>query len=169
MAKQTAAGKNFTKAQAEMILKLYTEIPIDIDICERWKKQMDDMYNPLGAMKYDGMPKATGTGDTTASLAIKIASLDTKAQIDFLNGRINELRKIATEIIKELLSMPVYHKSVIIKFYLEDKTWEQITQDIPYSVSQLKNIRTAALENLAKKVERNQYLSRSKIIIDYVA
>lgn len=100
----------------------------------------------------------------TALLAIKIAGTDTAERIKELKGRIQELKKLRTEISKEIYSLTPIHKAIICGFYLQGQKWERIAEQISYSVRQSKNIRCVALEVLGGKLARNRNISRSKIL-----
>ena len=81
-----------------------------------------------------------------------------------LKGRIQELKKLRTEISKEIYSLTPIHKAIICGFYLQGQKWERIAEQISYSVRQSKNIRCVALEVLGGKLARNRNISRSKIL-----
>lgn len=51
--------------------------------------------------------------------AIKIAGTDTAERIKELKGRIQELKKLRTEISKEIYSLTPIHKAIICGFYLQ--------------------------------------------------
>lgn len=122
-------------------------------------------FLPLIIMFFSyGMPHGSNTSDSTALLAIKIAGTDTAERIKELKGRIQELKKLRTEISKEIYSLTPIHKAIICGFYLQGQKWERIAEQISYSVRQSKNIRCVALEVLGGKLARNRNISRSKIL-----
>ena len=122
------------------------------------------MYDTTGAINYDGMPHGSNTSDSTALLAIKLAETDTAECIRTLKDRLRELKKLRTEILKEISALNTVHKAIICGFYLQGQKWERIAEQISYSVRQSKNIRCVALEVLGGKFARNRNISRSKII-----
>ena len=143
------------------------------DICESCEAKRtkhgssciaESVYDTTGAINYDGMPHGSNTSDSTALLAIKIAGTDTAERIKELKGRIQELKKLRTEISKEIYSLTPIHKAIICGFYLQGQKWERIAEQISYSVRQSKNIRCVALEVLGGKLARNRNISRSKIL-----
>ena len=67
--------------EVEAILKFYKDIDLDIKVTKEWIEKYESVYNPLGAVKYDGMPHGNRLSDTTASLAIKISETDIKEDI----------------------------------------------------------------------------------------
>ncbi|GEM_PF-554646 len=153
------------KSDAEKLLKGYNTIDDDIKMCRNLIKDYEQTYyNTIGAMNYDGMPKATGKSDKTAKTAIRNAHHDTSIQLAAWESRIRELNKIRTEILKEITSMKMIHKVVLTGFYIKGDRWEQIAEQIGYSVRQAQNHRAEALEIIAKKLTRNRYIIRSKIV-----
>ena len=110
------------------------------------------------------MPHGSTLSDSTALLAVKLAETDTRESIDTLKKRIKELKKLRTEIFKEISALTPIHKTIISGFYIKGQKWERIAEQISYSVRQSKNIRCVALEALGGKFARNRNISRSKII-----
>ena len=151
-------------SDVEAILKFYKWIDLDIKVAGEWLEQYEAGYNPLGAAGYDGMPHGNKLGDSTALLAIKLAETDTRECIEVLKNRIQELKELRTQIFWESSSLPVLYKVIICGLYLQGKKWEQIGEEIGYSVRHAKNIRCEALKILGEKLARNKIVSRSKII-----
>lgn len=149
--------------EVEAILKFYKDIDFDIKVTGEWLEQYESVYDTTGAINYDGMPHGSNTSDSTALLAIKIAGTDTAERIKELKGRIQELKKLRTEISKEI-SLNSIHKAIMCGFTYRDQKWERIAEQISYSVRQSKNIRCVALEVLGGKLARNRNVSRSKIL-----
>ena len=148
----------------EAILKFYKYIDLDIKSTSEWLELYESVYDTRGAMNYDGMPHGNSVSERTALLAIEIAETDTAESIKILKSRIIELKKIRTEILKEISSLNPVHKMIICGFYIKGEKWERIAEQINYSVRQSKNIRCVALEALGSKLARNRNISRSKII-----
>ena len=106
-----------------------------------------------------------GTGNVaTLKGDLDETGTDTAERIKELKGRIQELKKLRTEISKEIYSLTPIHKAIICGFYLQGQKWERIAEQISYSVRQSKNIRCVALEVLGGKLARNRNISRSKIL-----
>lgn len=151
-------------SEVEAILKFYKDIDLDIKVTSEWLERYESMYDTTGAINYDGMPHGSNTSDSTALLAIKLAETDTAECIRTLKDRLRELKKLRTEILKEISALNTVHKAIICGFYLQGQKWERIAEQISYSVRQSKNIRCVALEVLGGKFARNRNISRSKII-----
>lgn len=152
------------KADTEKILKYYNKIDDDIRMCKATLNECEEIYNTVGAMNYDGMPRAAGKSDKVAKTAIKAAEKLSGKNIRFFKERIKELNRIKIEILKELTTMQAVHKIILTGFYIKGFKWEQIAEQIGYSVRQSQNHRTEALEIMAKKLTRNKYILRSKVI-----
>jgi hypothetical protein len=152
--------------EVEAVLKFYKDIDLDIKVTSEWLKQYESVYDTKGAINYDGMPHGSNLSDSTALLAIKIANTDTAEQIKRLKSRLQELKKLRTEILKEISSLNPIHKVIICGFYLQGQKWEQIAEQINYSVRHSKNIRCVALEVLGGKMARNRNISQSNILKD---
>ena len=143
-------------SEVEAILKFYKYIDLDIKVASEWLEQYEAGYNPLGAVVYDGMPHGNKLSDSTALLAIKLAETDTRESIETLKKRIKGLKKLRTEILKEISTLNPVHKTIICGFYVRGQKWERIAEQISYSVRQSKNIRCVALEVLGGKFERKK-------------
>ena len=155
-------------SEVEAILKFYKYIDLDIKVASEWLEQYEAGYNPLGAVVYDGMPHGNKLSDSTALLAIKLAETDTRESIETLKKRIKGLKKLRTEILKEISTLIPVHKTIICGFYIKGQKWERIAEQISYSVRHSKNIRCVALEVLGGKFARNRNISRSEIISEAV-
>lgn len=151
-------------SEVEAILKFYKWIDLDIKVASEWLEQYEAGYNPLGATPYDGMPHGNKLGDSTALLAMKLAETDTRERVEALKSRIEELKKLRTQVFKEISSLSALHKVIICGFYIQGKKWDRIGKEIGYSVRHTKNIRCEALKVLGEKLARNRIVSRSKII-----
>lgn len=155
-------------SEVEAILKFYKDIDLDIKVTSEWLEQYESVYDTRGAINYDGMPRGNNISDSTALLAIEIAKTDTAERIRILKDRVKDLKKLRTEILKEISSLNPIHKAIVCGFYLQGQKWERIAEQISYSVRQSKNIRCVALEVLGGKFARNKNISRSKIISEIV-
>ena len=155
-------------SEVEAILKFYKDIDLDIQVTGEWIERYESIYDTRGAINCDGMPHGNNISDSTALLAIEIAKTDTADRIRVLKGRVKDLKKLRTEILKEISSLNPIHKAIVCGFYLQGQKWERIAEQISYSVRQSKNIRCVALEVLGGKFARNKNISRSKIISEIV-
>lgn len=150
--------------EVEAILKFYRWIDLDIKMAGEWLERYEAGYNPICAANHDGLPRGNGLGDSTSKLAMKLAETDTRECIEYLKKRKEELKILRTQIFKEISSLAALHKLILCRLYLQGRKWEQIAEEIGYSVRQAKNIRAAALRALGEKLAGNQILSQSRII-----
>jgi hypothetical protein len=155
-------------ADVEAILKFYKYIDIDIKVTSEWLERYENVYDTRGAVTYNGMPRGSNISDSTALFAMKIAETETAECIATLKKRLKELKKLRTEILKEISSLNPVHKTIICGFYLQGQKWEHIAEQINYSVRHSKNIRCVALEVLGGKLARNRSISQSRIIAERI-
>ena len=106
--------------EVEAILKFYRYVDLDIKVASEWLEQYEAGYNPLGAVVYDGMPHGSTLSDSTALLAVKLAEVDTRESIDTLKKRIKELKKLRTEIFKEISYSPKVSSNRFLKILRPD-------------------------------------------------
>lgn len=109
--------------EVEAILKFYKDIDLDIKVTGEWLERYESVYDTTGAINYDGMPHGSNTSDSTALLAIEIAGTDTAERIKELKDRIQELKKLRTEISKEIYSLTPIHKAIICGFCSLMRYW----------------------------------------------
>lgn len=152
------------RLEVEAILKFYRHIDIDIKVMSEWMEQYEAGYNPLGTKLFDGMPQGNSLSDPTAQLAVKIADTDIKEMIRILKSKIEELKKLRTEIMTEISELTPVYKTIICGFYIKGQKWERVAEQINYSIRQSKNIRCAALESLGRNFAGNRTISKSEII-----
>ena len=154
--------------EVEEILKFYRDIDLDIKMDYGLISELEEIYNTLEGVVYDGLPHGNSLPDQTAMSAVAIADTGTSMNIRTLKERINELEKLKIEILSEILSLSPVHKTIIYNFYIRNHKWEQIAERINYSVRQSKNIRCEALKILGKKFEKNKTISGSMVIKEII-
>lgn len=152
------------KADTEKILRFYNRIDDDIKMCKNSIIEYEERYNIVGAIICDDMPKGSSMNDKVAKQAIRNAEADTKESIDFLYERIEELKRMRMEILKELTALQAIHKMVLTEYYIKGSNWKQIAEKAGYSVRQMQNYRAKALEVMTEKITRNIYLSHSEFV-----
>lgn len=70
---------------------------------------------------------------------------------DLINQKINEQIALKAEILKTILKLnDRRHRLVLIEYYLNCKTWEQVAVDIHYSWRQTMNLHGNALQEIQK-------------------
>lgn len=153
-------------SEVEAILQFYKNIDLDIKVTSEWLERYNLPYDTRGAVNYDGMPHGSSTTDRVALLATSLAASDNLETVRELEERVKELKKLRTEILKEISTLSPVHKAIVDSFYIKGQKWERISEQINYSVRQCKNIRCVALEVLGGKLARNRNVSRSKLIAE---
>ena len=153
-------------SEVEAILKFYKYIDLDIKVAGEWLERYNMPYDTRGAVNYDGMPHGSSATDRIGLLAADLAENDNLETVKKLEKRVRELKKLRTEIFKEISTLNPVHKAIVDSFYIKGQKWERISEQINYSVRQCKNIRCVALEVLGGKLARNRNVSRSKLIAE---
>lgn len=151
-------------SKVEAILMFYKDIDLDIKAVNNWLEKYNTAYDTIGGINYEDVSHTNNIANPTFAFATKIAETDVAEDIKVLENRMKELKKLRTEILKEISSLAPIHKAIICGFYLQGKKWESIARQINYSVRQSKNIRCVALEILGKKFARNKYISCSEFL-----
>ena len=77
-----------------------------------------------------------------------------------IEAEIGKLAKMRTAIRRGIDRLPTFEKLVITKFYIEGKSWVQISGQIHYSCTQCKNIRTKAIKTLARYFANDPDIAR---------
>lgn len=153
-------------SEVEAILEFYKNIDLDIKVTSEWLERYNMPYDTRGAVNYDGMPHGSSMTDRIGLLATSLAASDNLETVRELENRVKELKKLRTEILKEISTLSPVHKAIVDSFYIRGQKWERIAEQINYSVRQCKNIRCVALEVLGGKLARNRNVSRSKLIAE---
>lgn len=152
-------------SEVEAILKFYKGIDLDIKIAEEWLEALESGYNPLGAINYDGMPHGINhKSDQTAKLAMKLAEDSTGERVATLKRQIEGLKRLRTQIFKEISSLKPIYKVIICGFYIQGQKWDKVAEQINYSVRHAKNIRCTALKVLGEKLAGNRNISHNETI-----
>lgn len=124
------------KKDTEQILLYYGKIEKLIDGVDMELAELKDRYNPIKGLAMDGMPHGSTPGDSTASLAVKLADNEEYAQ------RENELVVLRTNMIydkrnirQKLDRLNDDYKTILKGRYVYpdrslQKTWESIALSI---------------------------------------
>ena len=124
------------KKDTEQILFYYGKIEKLIDGVDMELAELKDRYNPIKGVAMDGMPHGSTPGDSTASLAVKLADNEEYAQREY------ELIVLKTNMIydkrnirQKLDRMNDDYKTILKGRYVcpdrsLQKTWESIAMSI---------------------------------------
>lgn len=144
-----------------VILRYYRDADKAIKMNERVIKNLEDQYySTLGAVNSDGMPRGKGTTSNPVERVVLNIPRSVTQTIDRLRREIEEIGKIKAEIAEELKCLNYTEKALIQGFYIEGEQWERLSARVNYSPRQCRNIRTAALDCLARHFSANKIISR---------
>ena len=118
---------------------------IDAKIAER--DQCISRATDISAKPIDGMPY-TNTG--TVSQKMQNAVLDLVVLADEINKLIDKYVDYKQTVVKTLEQLSPYEYAVLHKYYIEYMTWEQVAEDMGYSIRQIMRIKNKGLKNLEK-------------------
>jgi len=150
------------RERAVKLLELYPQIDGQIESYKKILEELEQVYNPVRAIQYDGMPHGKNNiSRSTEEIAMNIPD-SVRQDIRHCSGRIAELQRLKVEILKEASRLPLREKNVIFSFYLYGMKWEQVAKRMHYSERQCKNIRNNAVDSLAARFENNVYISKYK-------
>lgn len=144
-------------------LKLFPEIDEEIRTRRSIVADLEQYYNPVSAIQYDGMPKGKNhISSQTEQAALNIPNYVHK-EIKQYESEIEALQQVKVEILKEVSRLKLKQKKVIFGFYFHGMKWEQVAERTNYSVRQCKNIRDEALERLLQSFSKNRVLKEYQI------
>ncbi len=157
------AAKTMDKAKAIRLLEFFPDIDEEIRARRSAIADLDQYYNTVSGMQYDGMPKGNfHAGSQTENRAINISNNVSKA-IKMYQREIEALQKVKIEIIKEVSRLNLKHKKIIFGFYFNGMKWEHVAECTNYSDRQCKNIRDEALGKLLVGFRKNKVLTEYEI------
>lgn len=155
------AAEAMDKATVVRLLEFFSDIDEEIRARRSMVADLEQYYNPVSAMKYDGMPKGNyHAGSQTERAAMHIPDY-LRGEIRLYRSEIETLQKVKIEIIKEVSKLNLKQKKIIFGFYFNCMKWEQVAQRTNYSDRQCKNIRDDALGKLLDGFRKN------KVLVEY--
>lgn len=143
------------------ILEFYRDAEKTVKLNNRVIKNLEDQYySSVGSPRLDGMPRAQGGGASAVeNIAINIPA-SVRKTIQVMERENERLGKARVEIMRELNGLTFAQKTIVYDFYIQGYQWERVSAQINYSVRQCKNIRTRALDKLARRFTANKVISR---------
>lgn len=158
-----AIAEAMDKAKVVQLLELFPEIDEEIRARRNIVSDLEQYYNPVSGIQYDGMPKGKNyISSQTERMALNIPDY-VHREIKQYEREIEELQKVKVEILKEVSRLKLKHKKVIFGFYFHGMKWEQVAERTNYSDRQCKNIRDEAIEKLLQSFSRNKTLEEYQI------
>lgn len=115
------------------------------DLERRRAQLQQDMQCPLGAVRYDGMPRSGSPSEGAAAFAYRIDEVEQR-----ICAQQDEMARAALEImdIIDFLEPGSLEREVIEKRYMDGMGWHAIERDIPISRSQGSVYETRAIDAL---------------------
>lgn len=144
------------KEKAAKILTFYRTIDSAVHLNDRMIADMEDEYYSMGGgAGADGMPKGKGkTSNPVQTIVLNIPE-SVSETIKALRTQNKTMVKLKAEIFKEINRLTYIEREIVISFYIEEQSWQQIKGITNYSERQCKNIRQTALEKLVVYFRRN--------------
>jgi len=160
MAEITAA---MDKAKVIRLLEFFPDIDEEIRARRSTIADLDQYYNTVSGIRYDGMPKGNyQEWSQTEKTAMSVPNY-VRMEIKIYQTEIEILQKVKIEIIKEVSRLNLKHKKIIFGFYFNRMKWEQVAERTNYSDRQCKNIRDEALGKLLDGFRKNKVLAEYRI------
>lgn len=158
------ATEAMDKAKVIRLLEFFPDIDEEIRAKRSAIADLDQYYNPVSGIQYDGMPKGNyHAGSQTERIAMNIPDYIGK-EIKEYKREIEELQKVKIEIIKEVSRLSLKHKKIIFGFYFHGMKWGKVADCTNYSDRQCKNIRDEALRKLLVGFRKNRVLIEYRMI-----
>jgi hypothetical protein len=160
MAEMAAA---MDKAKVIRLLEFFPDIDEEIRAKRSAIADLDQCYNTVSGIQYDGMPKGNyHAGSLTEKTAMNMPDYISE-EIKMYQRQVEVLQKVKIEIIKEVSRLNLKHKKIIFGFYFNCMKWEQVAERTNYSDRQCKNIRDEALGKLLAGFQKNKVLTAYQI------
>lgn len=158
-----AATAIMEKSKVIRLLELFPEIDEEIRSKRSIVADLEQYYNPISGIQYDGMPKGKNhISSQTERAALHIPDY-VHREIRRYESEIEALQEVKVEILREVSRLKLKHKKVIFGFYFNGMKWEQVAERTNYSDRQCKNIRDEALEILLRSFSKNKVLTEYQI------
>lgn len=144
-------------AEAEMVMEYCADIRRKRRMIERRRAELNDEISSLRGMGFDGMPRGSQPGDSTAAMACRMEELGISEELRSLDREEASLRADEALILEKLRTLHSVHSEILTKRYIYGFTWEQVKRTLwsaHYSVPSLKRKRNEALVMLGKKLEK---------------
>ncbi len=125
-------------------LKQYFMLLREAEGLKQRAAEFEERIKSLRAVIIDGMPKKQGVKDSIGELIAELESIEREYLIKN-ELAIKELVKIETAI--STLEIPA-ERILLRKRYIEGKRWEQIAEDMSYSIRQIHRLHSKALRKL---------------------
>lgn len=143
------------------ILRFFGTIDREIQMNNATIQDLNDRYYiTVGAVNMDGLPHGKGGVSKPVEKVVENIPEYVRKKIEGKERRNKRLEELGTAIGRELDRLTYYEKAVVLWFYVDGKTWEQISGRLNYSPRQCRNIRDKALDRLGNWFSANKAIFR---------
>ena len=112
-------------AEAEMVMEYCADIRRKRRMIERRRAELNDEISSLRGMGFDGMPRGSQPGDSTAAMACRMEELGISEELRSLDREEASLRADEAFILEKLRTLHSVHSEILTKRYIYGFTWEQ--------------------------------------------
>ena len=149
------------KSKVIELLEYYKDIDGEVSIYRKIITDLTDQYyNPIGAIKCDGLPKGKNNiSRQTENMALNIPDY-VSGEIREYEEKVQQLQNLKAQMLQEISRLKLKEKRIIFDFYIHNLKWERVAERNTYSERQCKNIRDNALETLSQRFGKNQIISQ---------
>lgn len=135
---------------AKEYLKQYKEATRRVEIIQReYDEEMDLIDNTRSSLGGDGLPRSGEISRKVENQAIKLAE---KAD-ELYQAQLAALR-IQNKVFKTVMMVPGEAGSVLYERYIQLHKWEEISDNIGYSVRQTHNLHRQGLEAIEEILQK---------------
>lgn len=135
---------------AKEYLKQYKEATRRVEIIQReYDEEMDLIDNIRSSLGGDGLPRSGEISKKVENQAIKLAE---KAE-ELYQAQLAALR-IQNKVFKTVMMVPGEAGSVLYERYIQLHKWEEISDNVGYSVRQTHNLHRQGLEAIEKILQK---------------
>ena len=143
------------------ILRFFSTIDREIQMNNATIQDLNDRYYiAVGAVNMDGLPHGKGGVSKPVEKVVENIPEYVQKKIEGKERRNKRLEELGTAIGRELDRLTYYEKAVVLWFYVDGATWEQISGRLNYSPRQCRNIRDKALDRLGNWFSANKAIFR---------
>ena len=128
--------------------KLLISYGLIISSIENLKDQLNNMeYNGLRTTKIDGMPSNANNSSIT-----EIEALIMISKKEVMKKNLEKSKTIIRVIYRGLDSLSKVEKQVIVGYYIEGKTWDELSEIVAFSVRTCNRIRNEGLKKMTVSI-----------------
>ena len=143
------------------ILRFFGTIDREIQMNNATIQDLNDRYYiAVGAVNMDGLPHGKGGVSKPVERVVENIPEYVRKKIEGKERRNKRLEELENAIGRELDRLTYYEKAVVLWFYVDGATWEQISGRLNYSPRQCRNIRDKALDRLGIWFSANKAIFR---------